>query len=146
MAVLYLVGAWLVVQVVDTLLPMFGAPDWISRTVVLLLAIGFVPALVFAWVFELTPEGLERDADVPAHRSIAPQTAKRMNRTIVVVLVLALGYFGIDKFLLAPTREAALVASVRQQAQREVAKARSEEHTSALQSLMRIAYAVFCLK
>src|SRR3546814_21137278 len=46
-----------------------------------------------------------------------------MNRTIVVVLVLALGYFGIDKFLLAPTREAALVASVRQQAQREVAKA-----------------------
>src|SRR3546814_7605351 len=137
---------------------MFGAPDWISRTVVLLLAIGFVPALVFAWVFELTPEGLERDADVPAHRSIAPQTAKRMNRTIVVVLVLALGYFGIDKFLLAPTREAALVASVRQQAQREVAKAspavaeksiavlpfeRSEEHTSELQSLMRISYAVF---
>src|SRR3546814_6179098 len=106
MAVLYLVGAWLVVQVVDTLLPMFGAPDWISRTVVLLLAIGFVPALVFAWVFELTPEGLERDADVPAHRSIAPQTAKRMNRTIV----------------------------------------RSEEHTSELQSLMRISYAVFCLK
>src|SRR3546814_16702531 len=84
MAVLYLVGAWLVVQVVDTLLPMFGAPDWISRTVVLLLAIGFVPALVFAWVFELTPEGLERDADVPAHLSIAPQTAKRMNRPLEI--------------------------------------------------------------
>src|SRR3546814_20413137 len=102
---------------------MFGAPDWISRTVVLLLAIGFVPALVFAWVFELTPEGLERDADVPAHRSIAPQTAKRMNRPIVVVLVLALGYFGIAQFLLSPPPQALLVASALPPEHHEVAKA-----------------------
>ena len=54
MAGLYLVGAWLITQVAGTILPMFGAPDWIARTVVILLAIGFVPALVFSWVFELT--------------------------------------------------------------------------------------------
>ena len=59
MAGLYLVGAWLIVQVAGTLLPMFGAPDWLPRSIVILLAIGFVPALVFSWVFELTPEGLE---------------------------------------------------------------------------------------
>ena len=79
MAGLYLVGAWLVVQVAGTLLPMFGAPGWIARSVVILLAIGFVPALVFAWVFEVTPDGLKRDAAVPAEASIAPRTAQRMN-------------------------------------------------------------------
>ena len=55
MAGLYLVGAWLVTQVAGTVLPMFGAPEWLPRSVVILLVIGFVPALVFAWVFEMTP-------------------------------------------------------------------------------------------
>jgi TolB-like protein/Tfp pilus assembly protein PilF len=112
MAGLYLVGAWLIVQVAGTLLPMFGAPDWVPRSIVLVLAIGFLPALAFAWVFELTPEGIKRDADVPAAESIAPQTARRMDRLIIVVLALALGYFALDKFVLAPRREAAQVATV----------------------------------
>src|SRR4030095_1532000 len=92
MAGLYLVGAWLIVQVAGTVLPMFGAPDWIGRSVVLLLIIGYVPALGFAWVFELTPEGLKRDAEVDPGQSIASKTAQRMNRMIVAVLVLALAY------------------------------------------------------
>jgi serine/threonine-protein kinase len=104
MAGLYLVGAWLVVQVAGTLLPMFAAPAWVARSVVLLVAIGFLPALAFAWVFELTPDGLRRDADVPPEQSIAPQTARRMDRTIIAVLLLALAYFGVDKFGLAPAR------------------------------------------
>ena len=107
MAGLYLVGAWLAVQVAGTLLPMFGAPDWVPRSLVIVLAIGFLPALAFAWLFELTPEGLKRDADVPAGESIAPRTARRMDRLIIVVLALALGYFALDKFVLAPRREAA---------------------------------------
>ena len=106
MAGLYLVGAWLVTQVAGTLLPMFGAPDWAARTVVILLAIGFVPALVVSWVFELTPGGLKRDAEVSPAESIAPQTAQRMNRTLLVVMTLALAYFAIDKFVLAPARDA----------------------------------------
>lgn len=112
MAGLYLVGAWLVVQVAGTILPMFGAPDWLPRTIVILLAIGFVPALIFSWIFELTPQGLKRDEDVPLEQSIGPQTARRMDRLIIVVLVLALGYFCFDKFVLTPRREAALVAAV----------------------------------
>ena len=60
MAGLYLVGAWLIVQVVGTLLPMFGAPEWLPRSVVVLLGVGLVPALIFSWVYELTPEGLKR--------------------------------------------------------------------------------------
>jgi TolB-like protein/cytochrome c-type biogenesis protein CcmH/NrfG len=107
MAGLYLVGAWLLTQVTSTVLPMFGAPDWLPRSVVILLAIVFVPALIFSWVFELTPEGLKRDQDVRPEQSIAPQTARRMDRMIIVVLLLALGYFTVDKFLLAPRRAAA---------------------------------------
>jgi TolB-like protein len=114
MAGLYLVGAWLITQVSSTVLPMFGAPDWLPRSVVIVLAIGFIPMLVFSWVFELTPEGIKRDADVPAEQSIAPQTAHRMDRTIIVVLICALVYFGIDKFVLAPQREATLAVSVAQ--------------------------------
>jgi len=59
MAGLYLVGAWLLTQVASTVLPMFGTPDWLPRSIVILLAIGFLPALIFSWVFELTP--LEKD-------------------------------------------------------------------------------------
>ena len=107
MAGLYLVGSWLLTQVASTVLPMFGAPDWLPRSIVILLAIGFLPALIFSWVFELTPEGLKRDEDVKPEQSIAPQTARRMDRMIIAVLVLALGYFAFDKFALAPRRESA---------------------------------------
>jgi hypothetical protein len=111
MAGLYLVGAWLVVQVAGTVLPMFGAPEWLPRTIVVLLAIAFVPAVIFSWVFELTPQGLKRKDDVAPEQSITPQTGRRMDRMIIVVLVLALGYFVFDKFVLTPRREAALVSS-----------------------------------
>src|SRR5881394_2414735 len=104
---LYLVGAWLLVQVAGTVLPMFGAPDWLPRSIVILLAIGFVPALIFSWIFELTSQGLKREEDVRPDESIAPQTGRRMNRMIIAVLVLALGYFALDKFVLAPRRAAA---------------------------------------
>src|SRR5437763_5687529 len=111
MAGLYLVGAWLLVQVAGTVLQMFGAPDWLPRSIVILLAIGFIPALIFSWAFELTPQGLKRDEDVRPEESIAPQTARRMNRMIIVVLLLALGDFAFDKFVLTARRETAQLRS-----------------------------------
>src|SRR6476469_2519688 len=107
MAGLYLVAAWLLTQVAGTVLPMFGAPDWLPRTIVILLAIGFIPALIFSWAFELTTEGLKRDAEVPIEESIAPQTARRLDRMIIAVLLLAVSYFALDKFVLAPRRQLA---------------------------------------
>src|SRR4051812_7347719 len=104
MAGLYLVGAWLLTQVASTLLPAFDAPGWALRTLVVSLAIGFLPALIFSWVFELTPEGLKRDEEVAPEESIAPQTARRMDRMIIAILLLAVGYFAVDKFVLAPRR------------------------------------------
>src|SRR5438270_1455558 len=125
MAGLYLVGSWLVVQVAGTVLPMFGVPEWLPRTIVVLVAIGFVPAVIFSWVFQLTPEGLKREEDVAPEHSITPQTGRRMDRMIIVVLVLALGYFAFDKFALAPRREAALVSSAVPNESRSVINAKS---------------------
>ena len=111
MAGLYLVGAWLLTQVASTLLPVFDAPSWALRGLIITLALGFIPAVIFSWVFELTPQGLKREDDVSPEQTISPQTGRRMDRMIIVVLVLALGYFAFDKFVLAPRREAARVAS-----------------------------------
>ncbi len=107
MAGLYLVGAWLLTQVSSTVMPAFDVPAWALRALIIVLVIGFVPALVFAWVFELTPSGLKRDENVTPQESVAPQTARRMDRLIIVVLICALVYFGVDKFVLAPRRDAA---------------------------------------
>src|SRR5262245_46206587 len=110
MAGLYLVGAWLLTQVASTLLPAFEAPGWALRGLIVTLAIGFIPAMIFSWIFELTPEGLKREVEVAPEHSITPQTGRRMDRLIIVGMALALGYFAFDKFVLTPRREAALVA------------------------------------
>ena len=115
MAGLYLAGAWLLAQVAGTVLPMFSAPAWLARSIVIVLMIGFVPALLFTWVFEWTPKGLMREVDVDSGQSIAPQTGKRMDRLIMVMLTLALGYFAVDKFLVSPQREATRLQSAREE-------------------------------
>jgi adenylate cyclase len=125
MAGLYLVGAWLLTQVASTVLPMFGAPEWLPRTIVVLLAIGFVPAVIFSWLFEITPEGLKREEDVAPGQSITPHTGRRVDRMMIVVLVLAVGYFAFDKFVLAPSREAALVANIAPNESKSVVSAKS---------------------
>jgi TolB-like protein/Tfp pilus assembly protein PilF len=125
MAGLYLIGAWLLTQVASTLLPAFDAPSWALRGLIITLALGFIPAVIFSWVFELTPEGLKRDEDVAPERSITPRTGRRMDRMIIVVLVLALGYFAFDKFVLTPRREAALVSSAVPNESKSVINAKS---------------------
>ena len=119
MAGLYLVGAWLVVQVAGTLLPVFEAPAWVMKVLVGVLAVALVPVLAFSWVFELTPEGIRRDEEVPPGQSIAPRTARRMDRMIIAVLAIALAFFAFDRLVLAPRRDAALVAATKQSVAKE---------------------------
>ena len=59
MAGLYLIGAWLLTQVASTLLPTFDVPSWALRGLIITLALGFIPAVIFSWVFELTSQGVE---------------------------------------------------------------------------------------
>jgi len=105
---LYVAGAWLILQVTGTVLPMIDAPVWLSRSIVIVVAIGIVPVLVTAWAFELTPEGLKRESEVERAGSITTHTGKNLDRVIMVVLAAALGYFAVDKFVWAPQREAIL--------------------------------------
>jgi len=97
-AIGYVITAWLLLQVVDLVLENVNAPDWVMQVFMLALAIGFPLAIFFAWAFEMTPEGVKREADVDRSKSIAPQTGRKMDRNIIIAMALALAYFAYDKF------------------------------------------------
>ena len=85
--------AWLLVQVVETILPAFGFGDDAVRITMVLCASGFLPALVFAWVFELTPEGLKKESDIAPADSITAHTGKKLDRLIITALTITVSYF-----------------------------------------------------
>jgi len=111
----YVVVAWLLIQVADTLFPLFGFDGTPVRIVVIVLAIGLVPSMIFTWVFELTPEGLTRDKDIDRSQFDTSQTSQKLNRMIMVVLALALGYFAFDKFVLDPVEDVQIAESAHQE-------------------------------
>ncbi len=98
----YVVLAWLVAQVTDVFLEPLGTPEWVIKTILVLLIAGLPLVLLFAWAYELTPEGLKREKDVDRSQSITYQTGQKLNLAIIGILVLALGYFAWDKFVLQP--------------------------------------------
>jgi serine/threonine-protein kinase len=97
-AVLYGVVCWLVLDPVHVLFHMLEVPAWANRLVVMLMAVGFPLVVIFAWVYEITPEGLKPTVEVPHSQSIRKLTGRRLDRAIIAVLALALAYFVIDKF------------------------------------------------
>jgi TolB-like protein/Tfp pilus assembly protein PilF len=109
------VAAWLLIQVAETIFPLFGFGDTPARLVVIVLSIGFIPSLIFSWVFEITPEGLKKDADVDSEKSITQTTGRKLDRITLVVLALALGYFAFDKFVLDPIEDEQIAQSARQE-------------------------------
>jgi len=111
----YVVASWIIIQVVETTAPAFGYDDAAVRYVIVFLAVAFIPALVFSWAFEITPEGLKREVEVVREHSITRFTGKQLDRIILVLLAIALGYFAVDKFVLEPSRDAALVEQTVQQ-------------------------------
>jgi TolB-like protein len=94
----YVVGGWLLLQLTDVLSQLLDLPEVVGRVIVLLVAIGLPVALFFAWAFEMTPEGVKREADVDRSQSITPQTGKKLNNTILVLMALAIAYLLFDKF------------------------------------------------
>ncbi|MDH3903199.1 MAG: hypothetical protein OES90_08265, partial [Xanthomonadales bacterium] len=99
--VAYVVVAWLVAQVLQLVFESFGTPDWVMKTILVLLATGLPLALFFAWAFEMTPEGIKREHEVDRSQSITSQTGKKLNLTIITVMALALAYFAFDKFVVS---------------------------------------------
>jgi len=98
----YLIIAWLLLQVSDTLVPALNLPDWFQSGVALLLILGFPLALFFAWAFELTPDGLKKERNIEAGESIALVTGRKLDFVIIGLLAVALGYFAYDKFVASP--------------------------------------------
>jgi len=112
-AIAYVAAAWLLIQVAETLFPVFGLSDVAIRAVVIVLAIGFVPAVILSWAFEWTPEGFRRDGEVTAPP--APALTRRLDASIIAMLVLAVAYFAVDKFVLDPSRDTAAREAARQE-------------------------------
>jgi TolB-like protein len=92
-AIAYAVGAWLLLQLTDVLLELLSLPDTAGRYVILLLVIGFPLAIFLAWAFEMTPEGIKREADVDRTQSITNVTGRKMDRSIMAVMAIALAFF-----------------------------------------------------
>ena len=88
-AIAYGVVAWVLAQIADLAFENFGAPDWVSKSVLFILALGFPLAVVFAWAFELTPEGIRREKDVDRTESITSETGKKLNAVIIGLLAVA---------------------------------------------------------
>jgi len=97
-AIGYIITAWLLLQVVDLVLENINTPDWVMQVFMLALAIGFPLAVFFAWAFEMTPDGVKREAEVDRSQSIAKTTGRKMDRNIIIAMALALAYFAYDKF------------------------------------------------
>ena len=97
-AIAYLVVSWLLLQVSDVLVPALHLPDWVQTATTYFLFIGFLPALLFAWAFEMTPEGLKREHEVIPGESIVNKTGRKLDFIIIGVLVVAVGFLLSDKF------------------------------------------------
>jgi TolB-like protein/Flp pilus assembly protein TadD len=94
----YVIVAWLLLQVTDLVLENINAPDWVMQVFMLAIAIGFPIVLIFAWAFELTPEGIKREKDVDRTQSVTPQTGRKLDRAIIVVLALAVAFLLYQQF------------------------------------------------
>ena len=96
--VAYVIAAWLTLQFSDVILGNIEAPGWVFQAILLVIIIGFPLAMIFAWAFELTPEGLKRESEIERSRSVTQITGQKLDRAIIVVLILAITYFAYDKF------------------------------------------------
>src|SRR4029077_6701887 len=97
-AVAYAVVGWLLIQVSSTVLPTFHAPEWVEQTLVVLVAIGFPIALVIAWAFELTPEGLKRTEDVDLAATGRPPRKHAWIFVVIIGAALSIGLFLIGRY------------------------------------------------
>jgi len=123
----YVIIAWLILQVGDTLAPALHLPESINTALAFFLILGFPLAIFLAWAYELTPEGLKKEKDVDRTKSITHATGRKLDYVIIAVLILALGYFAYDKFVLDPSREAELVQAITETVAEQATESREAE-------------------
>ena len=97
-AAAYIIVGWLIMQAGEVMSPALRLPEWVNSTLAFFLILGFPVALVFAWAFEMTPDGLKKEKEVDRSQSITPVTGQKLNYTIIALMAVALAYFAWDKF------------------------------------------------
>jgi len=105
-SIAYAVAAWFLLQISDLVLENIAAPDWVMQVIMLLLGLGFPLVVIFAWAFEMTPEGIKKEKDVDRSQSITSTTGRKLDRMIIGILTVMVAYLLIDKLILqdsAPT-------------------------------------------
>jgi TolB-like protein/tetratricopeptide (TPR) repeat protein len=105
-AALYVIASWLMLQIADVGVSLLSLPAWVGKTVFLFLVLGFPFVLIFSWVYEMTQDGLMKEKDIDRSQSSTPETGRKINIVIFVLLIVAVGYFAFDKFVLDPARDA----------------------------------------
>jgi TolB-like protein len=125
-AIVYTAVAWLLLQVSDTLGPALHLPEWFISAVAFLLILGFPVAIVLAWAFDLTPEGLRREAQADPAAPEAEKADRKFNHLIVAALLLALSYFVIDKLVFDSGWDTSDTSSAKQAVQQQPAEIDSD--------------------
>jgi len=113
----YVVISWLLLQIVDVVGPILELTDSAPKLILLVIVIGFIPTLLFAWAFELTPEGVKREKDVDRSASITRQTGHKLNRIIIGVLVLVILMMASERFWVSRAVETGTENQVAEQAE-----------------------------
>ncbi len=111
-AVAYLVSGWLVLQIVDVVIGNIGAPRWVFSVFLLAGIVLFVPVLVFAWAYELTPEGLKRESEVDRSHSITSRTGRKLNLVTIGMLVAVVGFVILERVMFPVAMNVPAVAEV----------------------------------
>jgi TolB-like protein len=109
--VAYAIVAWLLVEVASVVLPTFKAPEWVMQVFTFLLILGFPIALIFAWAFELTPEGIKRETAVDSDEPVTRKTGRKLDFAIIGLLVIAVVFLVIDNYILKADSERARVTA-----------------------------------
>ena len=95
----YVVAAWVLLQLGDVVFDFLEVPAWAGKLLIVFLALGLPIALILAWAFELTPEGVKRDKDVDRSKTTTHQPGRKLDRIIIAVLAIAVLFFVFDKFV-----------------------------------------------
>ena len=115
-ALVYMIAAWIAMQVVDVMFPALQLPDWTISITAALILIGFPFALIFAWAFEITPEGLKKEKDVDRSQSITTNTGRKLDFMIIGALVIAVAFLLFDKLVLTGSEDEVAQVSAPDQA------------------------------
>ena len=97
-AVAYAAASWLMLQIVDLVLENINTPDWVMQVFMLGLAVGFPIAIIIAWAFEVTPEGVKLEKNVDRSQSVSRHTGQQLNRGIIMILSVAVVFYLTDRF------------------------------------------------